>query len=153
MDFVIVPLPDLWHRRVETPDVIVLQVVEKISAKFIERFSNFAFCFCGKIFPNGAVGKANRRRNRIVGINRIARVNEKMGLEAAHRLINAHTTDSRIDSETLSHRSEEQTSELQPHSFISYAVFCLKKKKCSTCMNIASTWCSEITSRTGRTLA
>src|ERR1051326_8206016 len=27
----------------------------------------------------------------------------------------------------LSHRSEEHTSELQSHSFISYAVFCLKK--------------------------
>ena len=26
-------------------------------------------------------------------------------------------------------RSEEHTSELQSHSFISYAVFCLKKKK------------------------
>ena len=28
-----------------------------------------------------------------------------------------------------SKRSEEHTSELQSHSFISYAVFCLKKKK------------------------
>ena len=39
------------------------------------------------------------------------------------------------DYETISasrsrmHRSEEHTSELQSHSFISYAVFCLKKKK------------------------
>ena len=30
---------------------------------------------------------------------------------------------------TNSTRSEEHTSELQSHSFISYAVFCLKKKK------------------------
>ena len=30
---------------------------------------------------------------------------------------------------TLDQRSEEHTSELQSHSFISYAVFCLKKKK------------------------
>ena len=29
----------------------------------------------------------------------------------------------------ISDRSEEHTSELQSHSFISYAVFCLKKKK------------------------
>ena len=29
-------------------------------------------------------------------------------------------------------RSEEHTSELQSHSFISYAVFCLKKKKKKT---------------------
>ena len=33
----------------------------------------------------------------------------------------------RLDSQTGS-RSEEHTSELQSHSFISYAVFCLKKK-------------------------
>ena len=30
---------------------------------------------------------------------------------------------------SLRERSEEHTSELQSHSFISYAVFCLKKKK------------------------
>ena len=29
----------------------------------------------------------------------------------------------------MNDRSEEHTSELQSHSFISYAVFCLKKKK------------------------
>ena len=32
-------------------------------------------------------------------------------------------------SDTLDIRSKEHTSELQSHSFISYAVFCLKKKK------------------------
>ena len=32
-------------------------------------------------------------------------------------------------------RSEEHTSELQSHSFISYAVFCLKKKKQHTVTN------------------
>src|ERR1051326_9600115 len=32
-------------------------------------------------------------------------------------------------STSLHNRSEEHTSELQSHSFISYAVFCLKKKK------------------------
>ena len=31
--------------------------------------------------------------------------------------------------EAGTYRSEEHTSELQSHSFISYAVFCLKKKK------------------------
>ena len=33
-----------------------------------------------------------------------------------------------VVNEILNHRSEEHTSELQSHSFISYAVFCLKKK-------------------------
>ena len=34
-----------------------------------------------------------------------------------------------ISDKALMGRSEEHTSELQSHSFISYAVFCLKKKK------------------------
>ena len=33
------------------------------------------------------------------------------------------------DDDLMEVRSEEHTSELQSHSFISYAVFCLKKKK------------------------
>ena len=34
-----------------------------------------------------------------------------------------------LKGKNLNKRSEEHTSELQSHSFISYAVFCLKKKK------------------------
>ena len=34
-----------------------------------------------------------------------------------------------ITAASVGMRSEEHTSELQSHSFISYAVFCLKKKK------------------------
>ena len=36
------------------------------------------------------------------------------------------------DKKIIDRRSEEHTSELQSHSFISYAVFCLKKKKYTT---------------------
>src|ERR1051326_9637904 len=43
-------------------------------------------------------------------------------------------------------RSEEHTSELQSHSFISYAVFCLKKKKTST-ERIQSTHTSDLLRR------
>src|ERR1051326_3560098 len=42
----------------------------------------------------------------------------------------AYTTHGRYNKPgTIPLRSEEHTSELQSHSFISYAVFCLKKKK------------------------
>ena len=37
--------------------------------------------------------------------------------------------ESKVVEQDLENRSEEHTSELQSHSFISYAVFCLKKKK------------------------
>src|ERR1051326_9265278 len=39
----------------------------------------------------------------------------------------------RAKSRPIPLRSEEHTSELQSHSFISYAVFCLKKKKRARC--------------------
>src|ERR1051326_9483038 len=39
-------------------------------------------------------------------------------------------------------RLEEHTSELQSHSFISYAVFCLKKKKNNTHLHPDTTWSS-----------
>src|ERR1051326_9269968 len=40
-----------------------------------------------------------------------------------------------IHAQSEAERSEEHTSELQSHSFISYAVFCLKKKIISTQRN------------------
>ena len=48
-------------------------------------------------------------------------------------LSNNGESDLMIDTSRIkSYRSEEHTSELQSHSFISYAVFCLKKKKTTT---------------------
>ena len=48
---------------------------------------------------------------------------EKKELEAIPKLIET------LEAEQQQLRSEEHTSELQSHSFISYAVFCLKKKQ------------------------
>ena len=43
------------------------------------------------------------------------------------KIIQESTVDATLGDDSV--RSEEHTSELQSHSFISYAVFCLKKKK------------------------
>src|SRR5210317_2070955 len=43
-------------------------------------------------------------------------------------------------SNSCSYRSEEHTSELQPHSEISYAVFCLKKKKEHALIGLVVVW-------------
>src|ERR1051326_2432382 len=43
-------------------------------------------------------------------------------------------------------RSEEHTSELQSHSFISYAVFCFKNILSSTCRKIPPTPCKHTAS-------
>src|SRR5881296_4140956 len=53
--------------------------------------------------------------------------------------------------ETNSRRSEEHTSELQSHSNISYAVFCLKKKKIKPNTNKNYLKQSKITGKTKST--
>src|ERR1051326_2957485 len=59
------------------------------------------------------------------------KVQINVGVDTANHDIGAvvHLWQEYLNSRTDSaHRSEEHTSELQSHSFISYAVFCLKKK-------------------------
>ena len=45
----------------------------------------------------------------------------------------------KLEEEGETGRSEEHTSELQSHSFISYAVFCLKKKKKTPILHLLTT--------------
>src|ERR1051326_9288493 len=47
-------------------------------------------------------------------------------------LLSAHSRPAHTFRKERGTRSEEHTSELQSHSFISYAVFCLKKKNNTT---------------------
>src|ERR1051326_9253136 len=58
------------------------------------------------------------------------RANHRTDPHAPARLNSAHPN--------LCVRSEEHTSELQSHSFISYAVFCLKKKKTTTTLTVTT---------------
>ena len=71
----------------------------------------------------------------VLGLGNELFTDEGLGIHAARR-IEAMGLDGVdvLDGGTLGiallpERSEEHTSELQSHSFISYAVFCLKKKK------------------------
>src|SRR3546814_6542132 len=59
------------------------------------------------------------------GITRVVRLNLEEHFPEAH----CGRGDFRAGVENLGHRSEEHTSELQSLMRISYAVFCLKKKK------------------------
>ena len=54
-----------------------------------------------------------------------------MGIEEYQKMLLGKLKKQVMDVEKINKeiRSEEHTSELQSHSFISYAVFCLKKKK------------------------
>ena len=66
------------------------------------------------------VGKVNRRRLKTF----ISQLEKESKRELNYSLMSIDEFENR-----KLMRSEEHTSELQSHSFISYAVFCLKKKK------------------------
>ena len=53
-------------------------------------------------------------------------------IENVYAVLNGTTDQFENIHQAIEDRSEEHTSELQSHSFISYAVFCLKKKKKQT---------------------
>src|SRR3546814_4899255 len=57
---------------------------------------------------------------------------ELQGQEGRHRIIEARRPGEQRNRHTAARRSEEHTSELQSLMRISYAVFCLKKKKTQT---------------------
>src|SRR3546814_7075459 len=60
------------------------------------------------------------------GIDEQVRIGTQPGLAVGQRVVQRHQL---LDATFVLHRSEEHTSELQSLMRISYAVFCLKKKK------------------------
>ena len=103
MDFVIVPLPDLWNSGVEAPDIFIEQIVMIVSTKLCQRFRDFAFRFGCDVFPDRPTRQPDFRRHRVVGVYRVAAVNEKIRLELPHRLVDAHSSECRIDAIALTH--------------------------------------------------
>src|SRR3546814_3416715 len=69
---------------------------------------------------------------RIVGIEAEAETRPHVGPGRGHQLHQPHRPRRRSDGLAIEGRSEEHTSELQSLMRISYAVFCLKKKKDKT---------------------
>src|SRR5205823_14373519 len=73
-----------------------------VSAKLVERFGDFALGFGCQVFPHRAAGQAYLRWNGIVGIYRVAIMNEEIRFQLPHRFVDAHAAQIRIDSVTLS---------------------------------------------------
>src|SRR3546814_1400530 len=98
---------------------------------------------CTEFSNNAGLGQIRFPQGRIAAaFEEVRRVLERDGLVAAQQIAQTHATENehahRGRDETTEHdqsaadeqhRSEEHTSELQSLMRISYAVFCLKKKK------------------------
>src|SRR3546814_4934933 len=85
------------------------------------------FAFHAVVGPSGLLAWSGYQRERSVLETRVAHLNgERIQLERRARLLDPRKVDPDLADEL---RSEEHTSELQSLMRISYAVFCLKKKK------------------------
>src|SRR3546814_3173273 len=79
------------------------------------------------LFPYTTLFRSVRRL--FLGLGRAADGDRRLGVHR-HQIVGAGDEGDRVDRLAVdAHRSEEHTSELQSLMRISYAVFCLKKKK------------------------
>src|SRR3546814_3934455 len=84
--------------------------------------------------PGESIGQENIGRGRLIGLrarwqSQAAGILLARGVDDLERLVGGRHRRAEIEYVPLALRSEEHTSELQSLMRISYAVFCLKKKK------------------------
>ena len=98
-------------------------------ARLIFSFLSFAILY---EFLESTIRLKNASKAMLEIDNEISRnetLNEENLLNIFSQYVHLTRTVPSIPNKLYEKRSEEHTSELQSHSFISYAVFCLKKKK------------------------
>ena len=101
LHFMVVPQPQLRNLPVETPHVVVEQVVRVVAAELVERFGDLRLLICDDVSPHRAIGQADFRRHRRVGVDRVAGMDEKVRAREAHRLVHAQAAPRRVDAPPL----------------------------------------------------
>src|SRR5262245_28121274 len=86
-DFVIVPLREDRHLGIERPHILIEQIVFVIAAKLGERARCFGLRFCDDVFPQLSVRKLPLRRDRTIGVDVVAAMDEKLRRGSLHRRI------------------------------------------------------------------
>jgi hypothetical protein len=84
-DLVIVPLRHHRHLGVEAAEVRVAEVVAVAAAELAERLCHLADAVLDEVAPRRSVVEADRLRDRPVGVDEIAGVDEEVRLDGAHR--------------------------------------------------------------------
>ena len=98
----VVPLPDLHHFAVEAANIGIELVVAIVAAELLERLGHLALFFGEHIVaPSAAVGQFHLGLDRAVGIDRVAGMNEEVGIALAHGLIDAHAAEGGVDAPAL----------------------------------------------------
>ena len=103
-DLVIVPLHQHRHRRVEPAEVRIHQIVRVVPAELGQGLRDLRGRLSGEVLPDPAVRQRLFGRERAIGIDGIARMDEEGGLDLAHRLVDLHAAPVEIDAPALPRR-------------------------------------------------
>src|SRR5207247_7890718 len=102
-DLVIVPERDERRRGVEAPHVLVLQVVAMAAAIVVELLRDARLRLRHDVAPHRSILERDLGLQRLIGIDRVAEMDEDVGLDAPHRLVETKAAAREIDAPPLSH--------------------------------------------------
>jgi len=102
--FVVVPQHHLTDFAVEAAHVLVHQVVLVRAAELVECFGGLGFRLCHQVLPDLAVVQLDLRQDGLVGVNRVAQMDEDIRLDLSHRIVEAQAAPFGVDTPTLTNR-------------------------------------------------
>jgi hypothetical protein len=100
-DLVVVPLGEHGHLGIEASQRLVHQVVAVLAAELVQGLGHLGLGGGGQVAPYAAVGQRHLGGDRAVRVDRVAGVDEEVGANAAHGVVDAHAAELRIDPPTL----------------------------------------------------
>ena len=104
MHLVVVPKHHLTDFTVEAAHVLVHQVVLIRAAELVERFGGLGFRLCHEVLPDLSVVQLDFRQDGLVGVDRVAQMDEDIRLDLPHRIVEAQAAPLRVDAPTLTDR-------------------------------------------------
>src|SRR6516162_1996110 len=102
VDLVVVPLREDGYFGIECQDIPIEQIVFEVAAKFVERLRGLQLLDGDEILPDLTIRHFLFGRHRIVGVDVVAIVNEKIRPVLAHRRIGTHAAARLVDAPALS---------------------------------------------------
>jgi hypothetical protein len=97
----VIPLKELHHFGIEGADVFIHQVIEVVTPEFRERLGHLRFLRSRDVLPDRAIVQFDLCCDRIVRVDVIAVVDEKVRMQPTHLLVNLHAAPFRIDPPSL----------------------------------------------------
>src|SRR5262245_35334606 len=97
----VIPLDQLGYLGIEAAYVFIQQIVDVVAAELGERLGDLGLFRDEDILPERAVFELDFCLHRIIGIDVVAAMDEKIRLQTAHLVVNPHATPLWIDAPPL----------------------------------------------------